>query len=64
MTDRKTPYVSVHLTPEARDILRQATLTLSATTGHRVTMSDAVEHLAAIEKQHREQVEPNTIKTP
>ena len=62
MTDRKTAYVSVHLTPDAREILRQATLKLSAATGHRVTMSDAVEHLAEIERQHCEQAELAPIK--
>jgi hypothetical protein len=39
---RKTPFVSVHLTHEARDALRLATLKLQAEAGRRLTMSEVV----------------------
>jgi hypothetical protein len=43
---RKTPYVSAHLTEEARDALRRLTLNASAAAGRRVSQSEVV--LAAL----------------
>ena len=39
---RKTEFVSVPLTHEARDRLRRAALTMSAAAGKRLSMSEAV----------------------
>ena len=41
---RHTAFVSVSLTPEARDALRRLTIAASAATGRRMSMSEAITH--------------------
>ena len=40
--DRKTPYVTVNVTPEARELLRLAAVELTSPAGRRVSMSEAL----------------------
>jgi len=49
---RKTAFVSVHLTPAARDELRAAALALTSPVGRRVSMSDVVLAAVHIAREH------------
>lgn len=53
---RKTPFVSVNLTPDARETLRQATLDFSATAGRRLSMADVVTHAIRVARQHPDEI--------
>lgn len=50
---RRTKFVSVNITPLARDALRAAALDLSADAGRRLSMSDVVVHAVRVALRHR-----------
>lgn len=49
-------FVSVHLTPEARDELRQATLDLTSPVGRRLSMSAVLVQATRVALRHREEL--------
>jgi hypothetical protein len=55
-TTRRTLFVSVNLTPDARDELRRATLDLTTPTGRRLSMSDVLIGVIRIAMRHREEL--------
>jgi hypothetical protein len=56
MVNRRTPFVSVNLTEEARDVLRQAVLDLTTPVGRRLSMSDVVLEAVGLAMQHKGQM--------
>ena len=48
--------MSVNLTPDARDELRQATLDLTTPAGRRLSMSDVLIGVVRIAMQHRDEL--------
>lgn len=55
-TTRRTPFVSVNLTPSARDELRHATLDLTTPTGRRLSMSDVLIEAIRVAMRHQEEL--------
>ena len=53
---RRTEFVSVHLAPAARDVLRQAALELSVPIGRRLSMSDVLIKAVRIAMRHRDEL--------
>jgi len=53
---RRTLFVSVNLTPDARDELRRATLDLTTPVGRRLSMSDALAAVIRVAMRHREEL--------
>lgn len=53
---RRTPFVSVNLTPDARDGLRQATLDLTTPVGRRLSMSDVLIAIIRVAMRHRDEL--------
>jgi hypothetical protein len=53
---RRTPFVSVNLTPQARDALRIAALDLSALAGRRLSMSVVVVSAVRVALRHRDEL--------
>jgi hypothetical protein len=51
-----TKFVSVNLTPQARDALRVEALRISLEAGRKVSMADALLILAAVARNHPEEV--------
>jgi hypothetical protein len=50
---RRTLFVSVNLTPDARDELRRATLELTTPAGRRLSMSDVLIEAIRVSMRHR-----------
>ena len=55
---RRTLFVSVNLTPDARDELRRATLELTTPVGRRLSMSDVLIGVIRVAMRHRDEVVP------
>lgn len=53
MTPRKTEFVSVNLTPKARDELRRAVLDLTTPVGRRLSMSDVLIQAVRVAMKHQ-----------
>lgn len=53
---RRTKFVSVHLTPAARGVLRQAVLDLTAPAGRRLSMSDVLRGAITVAMRHQEEL--------
>lgn len=53
---RRTPFVSVNLTPEARDDLRRAVLELTTPVGRRLSMSAVLIGSVRVAMQHRDEL--------
>jgi hypothetical protein len=51
-----TKFIAVNLTPEARDTLRMESLRISMEVGRKVSMADALLILAAVSRNHPEEV--------
>jgi hypothetical protein len=51
-----TKFVAVNLTPTARDTLRMESLRISMEAGRKVSMADALLILAAVARNHPEEV--------
>ena len=63
MSPRKTIFVSVNLTAEARDELRQVTLDLTTPAGKRLSMSDALIAALRVAANHQDEL-VNELKRP
>ena len=55
---RRTLFVSVNLTPEARDELRRATLELTTPVGRRLSMSGVLIGVIHVAMRHRDELVP------
>lgn len=53
---RRTLFVSVNLTPDARDELRRATLELTTPVGRRLPMSDVLIEAIRVAMRHRDEM--------
>jgi len=53
---RRTLFVSINLTPDARDELRRATLELITPVGRRLSMSDALIGIIRVAMRHRDEL--------
>ena len=53
---RRTLFVSVNLTPDARDELRRATLDLTTPVGRRLSMSDVLIGAIRVAMRHRDEL--------
>lgn len=56
MSERKTAFVSINLTEDARHALRQAVLDLTSPTGRRLSMSDVLVQALAVAARHQDEL--------
>jgi hypothetical protein len=54
--ERKTIFVSVHLTEQARDELRNAVIAMTSPTGRRLAMSFVLIHALRVALRHQDEL--------